>query len=274
VTRPVIFTLDLEDHRPDDTAEIRYPDRCRVALDFLDERRVTGTFFVVGEVAEAQPDLVREVADRGHELALHGWTHTHLTELEPRALAEQAARGRALLEDLAGRSVTGFRAPTFSLVPSTVWATEVLVEQGFTYSSSVLAARNPLFGFPGAPRTPFLWPSGLAEFPAPLAGLGPFTVPYLGGTYLRLLPSPVVAVARRVFPPGPTPWTYLHPYDLDPDEPYWRVPDAGALSPLLWVGRRHMLGKLDRLLAQGAGVPLGEHLDDARRGGVFHPEAR
>jgi hypothetical protein len=120
---------------------------------------------------------------------------------------------------------------------------------------------------------PFRWPNGLGEFPVPVAGAGPYKLPFLGGTYLRLLPWPVVAAARRVS--GETeasvPWTYTHPYDFDPGEPRWAVPDAGRLSPLLWVGRRGLLAKLDRLLDGGraAGPPLRDRLAMVSSAAVF-----
>jgi polysaccharide deacetylase family protein (PEP-CTERM system associated) len=275
VTALTTFTLDLEDHRPDTSTPLRYPDVTRRLLDWLDERHVTGTVFVVGEVAEARPDLVREVAGRGHELALHAWRHVPLTEVARDRFAAETRKGKELVEDLTGRAVVGFRAPTFSLVPESYWAVEVLGELGFTYSSSILAAPNPLFGWPGAPAVPFTWPGGLAELPAPLAGAGPFRLPFLGGTYLRLLPWPAVAAARRLLGAGPVPWTYTHPYDFDPDEPYWSVPDAGRLARLLWVGRRGLFTKLDRLLSPASGPPLGERLDAAAAGPPFDPlEAR
>jgi len=227
---------------------------------------------VVGEVGEAHPDLVRDIASGGHELALHGWRHVVLTELDAGALAEDLRRGKAFLEDVGQTEVVGFRAPTFSLVAGTVWATDVLLEAGYTYSSSVLPARSPLYGFPGAPRDPFLWPCGLAELPVPTVGVGPWQLPYLGGTYLRILPRPLIARihgrdARRL------PWTYMHPYDVDTDEPYWVVPDAGWMSPALWVGRKRLLAKLDHLGARtGAfGPPLRDRLDLARIGGTFDP---
>src|SRR6186997_3542316 len=140
---PITFTLDLEDHRPSSDVPVRFPDATRRILDWLDGLGVRGTVFVVGEVAEAEPGLVRDVAGRGHELALHGWQHTPLTELDPASLRDDLTRGKALLEDLGGAPVTGFRAPTFSLVPDSRWATDVVAEAGFTYSSSVLPARNP-----------------------------------------------------------------------------------------------------------------------------------
>jgi polysaccharide deacetylase family protein (PEP-CTERM system associated) len=261
VPAPITFTLDLEDHRPHPAVAARYPEVTRGILAALGERGITGTFFVVGEIAEAEPDLVREIAAAGHELALHGWRHVVFTEQTPDGLAADVARGKALLEDLGQRDVVGFRAPTFSLVASTVWATDVLFDAGFTYSSSVLPGPSPLYGFPGAPRDPFRWPNGLVELPVPTAGLGRAQLPYLGGTYLRILPEPVILLVHRRGDRS-LPWTYMHPYDVDTAEPYWVVPDAGWMSPALWVGRTSLLRKLDRLGAGrgGFGPPLRDRL--------------
>ena len=257
----VTFTLDLEDHRPSTDAEERYPALTRGVLDFLDARGVRGTFFVVGETDEQHPELVREVAARGHELALHGWRHQPLTELDPTTLRADAARGKALLEELAGRPVLGFRAPTFSLVPESRWATDVLTDVGFTYSSSVLPAKNPLFGDPSLPTTPFRWPSGLVELPCPVVRAGGLGLPYLGGVYLRALPAPATSAARRGFGAQQLLWIYCHPYDFDPDETFWVVPDAGKLgSRLLWYNRRRTFAKVEAALRGRAGPPLGERL--------------
>jgi peptidoglycan-N-acetylglucosamine deacetylase len=258
----VTFTLDLEDHRPDETREERYPALTRQVLDFLDDRDVRGTFFVVGETAERHPELVREVAARGHEIGLHGWRHVVLTELDPAGLRADAARGKALLEELSGRPVLGFRAPTFSLVPESRWATDVLADLGFSYSSSVLPARSPLFGDASLPASPFRWPSGLVELPCPVAGVGAMGLPYLGGVYLRALPTVVSDTARRRFGRGQQLWIYCHPYDFDPGEEYWVVPDAGRLgSRLLWFNRSRMFAKVESVLRGRAGRPFAELLD-------------
>jgi peptidoglycan-N-acetylglucosamine deacetylase len=260
---PVTFTLDLEDHRESEAQAVRYPDLTREVLDFLDARAVRGTFFVVGEVAQEHPELVREVAARGHELALHGWRHVPLTALEPDTFRADVARGKAMLEDLGGRPVGGFRAPTFSLVPASRWAVDVLAEEGFTYSSSVLPARNPLFGDPMLPTTPFRWPNGLPELPCPVVRGGPIGLPYLGGVYMRAIPGAASAGARAVVGRGQLLWIYCHPYDFDPEEPFWVVPDAGPMgSRLLWYNRRRTFAKVERILHGRAGLPLGERLHE------------
>ena len=257
----VSFTLDLEDHRASEDQAERYPALVARVLAFLDERRAHGTFFVVGEVADAHPEVVREVAAAGHELALHGWSHAPLTELGPERLRDDIARGKVLLETLGGRPVTGFRAPTFSLVPESRWAVDVLLDAGFTYSSSVLPARNPLFGDPSAPTTPFRWPNGLVELPCPVARVGSSGLPYLGGVYLRALPRMASTAASRTVGREQLRWVYCHPYDFDADEPFWVVPEAGRLgSRLLWYNRRHMFAKVAAALGNRPAPPLGERI--------------
>jgi polysaccharide deacetylase family protein (PEP-CTERM system associated) len=259
----VTFTLDLEDHRPSSDAEERYPTITRGVLEFLDARDARGTFFVVGEMAEAHPELVEEIASRGHEIGLHGWRHQPLTELSPDELRTDVARGKALLEDLAGRPVLGFRAPTFSLVPDSRWAVDVLHDAGFTYSSSVLPARSPLFGDPGLPAAPFRWPNGLVELPCPVVRTRGLGLPYLGGVYLRAIPGPASAVARRGVGRDQLLWIYCHPYDFDPDEEFWVVPEAGRLgSRLLWYNRRRTFAKIEAMLRGRTGPPLAERLHE------------
>jgi peptidoglycan-N-acetylglucosamine deacetylase len=271
----IAFTLDLEDHRPTGASwGPRYAAVTTDLLTWLDDRGVTATVFVVGSLALADPGLVRAVADRGHEIGLHNWTHVQLTRQTPAGFRAGVRRGKAVLEDLTGTDVIGFRAPTGSLVPASAWAVDVLVDEGFRYSSSVIPGHNPLYGFPGAPTRPFTYSNGLAEFPAPLAGLGPAQVPYLGGTYLRVLPRPVLRILCALEPPPDGAIVYVHPYDFDPDEPFWWVGDVGVLSPLLWAGRRGLLAKLERLVAGGTTPPLRDRLVDAAIGPVFDPFAQ
>ncbi|MBV6508261.1 MAG: hypothetical protein JJLCMIEE_01321 [Acidimicrobiales bacterium] len=233
-------------------------------MSFLEDRQVKGTFFVVGELVEAQPGLIREIAECGHEIGLHGWRHVPLTTLTPSSFKEDTTRGKRLLEDVAGRQVRGFRAPTFSLVAENAdWVTSVLSELGFEYSSSVLPARNPLFGYPDAPDQPFRWPGGLIELPAPLTGVGPARVPYLGGVYLRVLPWSVISWTVRRSRAGKLPFIYCHPYDFDTAEEFWVVPGTGRFgSRLLWLNRKAMYERVERLLDRGVGAPLGERLAD------------
>jgi polysaccharide deacetylase family protein (PEP-CTERM system associated) len=259
--RDLTFTLDLEDHRADASSPARFEAPTRRVLDLLAARGVRGSFFVTGDVAEQAPGLVRDIARAGHELGFHGWDHTALTELAPDRLRDEATRGKQLLEDLGERPVSGFRAPMFSLVPSSRWALDVLVDVGYTYSSSVLPAHNPLFGDATLPARPFRWPNGLVELPCPVARVGGVGLPYLGGVYFRTIPTVVARGAHRVFGGDQFLWVYCHPYDFDPDEPFWQSPELGRIgNRLLWFNRRHMFAKIDALLAHGAAPPLGERV--------------
>lgn len=252
---PLTFTLDLERHRPDDPR--RYADNAARILDFFAARGVRMTVFVVGELVGELAALIRHAHADGHEFALHSYTHVPLTAEDPAFYGARLAACRMQLEDLTGARVHGFRAPVFSLTPAATWVTGLLAEQGFSYSSSVLPAPHPLYGYPQAPMTPFRWPSGLLELPVPLLRLGPLHLPFLGGIYLRYLPHALIARARRALAPEVAAWSYVHPYDIDSDEGYVRFPGAGAaLSVLLWRRRavtfKRLAGLLDASDGQAA----------------------
>lgn len=257
------ITFDLEDNRRDAAQEPRFVAMTSRFLDFLDEHDVRATIFVVGELARSHPEVVREVAGRGHEIGLHGLRHVVLGEVGPERLGDELREGKALLEDIAQAPVLGFRAPLFSLTPNTAWALDDIAGAGFAYSSSVLPAVNPIHGWPGAPRTSFRWPNGLAELPCPVAGAGRAMIPFLGGIYLRYVPF---ALSRRLLArlgEDALAWSYVHPYDIDPEEPFFVLPWAGWLtSRVLHTRRAATLPRVERLLASagGAAPPLGERL--------------
>jgi hypothetical protein len=247
-TSGVVFTLDLEDHRPNESAELRYPAVTDALLDDLEKAGVIGTVFVVGEVVRDQPDLVARVAARGHEIGLHGATHTPLPDVGAGTFRTVTAEATDRLAQTIQAPVVGFRAPIFSMVRESAWAPEILSDLGYIYSSSVLPARNPLYGWPGAPDEPFRWPSGLIEIPSPIFGFGPATVPLLGGVYLRIAPSPMIRWAAKRAPSHA--WLYSHPYDFDPDEERWLLPEVGRIgSRIMWWGRKGMKDRVVSVVA-------------------------
>ena len=253
----ITVTLDIEDHLGRYEAAGRYVDNTRRILAFLAERNVRATCFVVGRIAEAAPGLVREIA-AGHELACHSLRHTPLDRETPATFRTDTRRAKDLLEQAGGVPVLGYRAPIFSLTARTAWALPELAELGFRYSSSVIPAVGALYGFPGVPPTPFRWPSGLVEFPVPVARFGPARLPFLGGVYLRYLPGWLIRRAARSLPDRVL-WTYMHPYDFDADEPYSRMPDTALwVSLMLWFNRGGTWNKLAQVLELGVGKPLGE----------------
>ncbi len=263
MNQAVTFSVDLEDHRADRSTPARYPAMTLKILDFIEELGVRGTFFVLGEVAEENPGLVREVSRRGHEIGFHSFDHLPLTLDNEARFRELTGKGKALLEDITGKPCIGFRAPVFSLTPDSVWTVEVLKAAGFAYSSSILPARHPLYGFPGAPHEPFKWHNGLIELPVPLAKFGPLSVPYLGGIYLRYLPLWMIAKMRRQASEHQLLWTYCHPYDFDTGEKFSHMRDASFwVSALLWLNREGSFGKLASVLKSGSAKPFAERFAD------------
>ncbi len=268
---PVAFTLDLEDHDPDRAVHRRYIAITEALLDDLDEWGVTGTVFVLGDLLDEALSLIRLIVERGHEVGLHGADHQHLPEVGPMQFRDATKVATESLASITGKPVLGFRAPTFSLIPSTAWAPEILAELGYVYSSSVLPARNPLFGWPGAPTEPFRWPCGLIELPFPMARIGALAVPTLGGLYLRVSPGPLVKWSLRRLHDHSAKWLYTHPYDFDPDEPRHPKPTVGRIgNRMMWWGRRRMRRRV-RDLVSGSKLTMADiaarHADSA----IFHP---
>jgi polysaccharide deacetylase family protein (PEP-CTERM system associated) len=265
------ITFDLEDNRYEDSQEERFVRMTHRFLEFAEQRAISATVFIVGELARSHPALVRRVVAGGHEIALHGLRHVSLAEVGPKHLREELREGRALLESAGEVAVTGFRAPIFSLTPSTRWAVEELAEAGFQYSSSVLPARNPLNGWPGAPRAPFRWDSGVLEFPCPVLGVGAAVVPFLGGIYMRYLPLWLARRSLAGLGPASVAWSYVHPYDLDTDEPFFVLPHANWLtSRIVHTRRGATLPRLETLIAASGGParPLGEIARELLRDGA------
>jgi|CXWL01.1.fsa_nt_gi hypothetical protein len=234
------ITIDVEDHAGA-PADYRFREAMRPLIDGLREQGVHATFFVVGTLASEWKEDMRELAAEGHEIGLHGFTHTLLAELGPARFADELERGRDLLAGFLGEAPMGFRAPYFSLTKDTPWAPELIAKAGFLYSSSVLPAWNPQAGLQGAPRQPFRWQSGVIEFPSPVFGLGRWRLPILGGAYLRLAPAPLVRLASRsaVGPRGR--WTYSHPYDFDVEERFMRRDGQSWPFAKLLFARRHLM---------------------------------
>ena len=195
----------------------------RLLLDLFDEAGATATFFTLGWVARKFPGLVREVADRGHEIASHGMFHQMLTEQTVESFRADARDSRAVLQDLARAPVLGFRAPSYSVNRETLWAIDVLAEAGYEYDSSVYPIRRRRYGYPGGPTRPAMLQGPrrtLAEFPLPTLPIGPLRFPVLAGAYLRLLPSAISLHALEHFRSrGEALVVNVHPWEVDPGQP-------------------------------------------------------
>lgn len=197
----------------------------RRLLDLFDRSGTSATFFVLGWVAERHPALVREIFERGHEVACHGYSHKLVYEQTPEEFRAETRRSKTILEDLTGQAVEGYRAASYSITPQSLWALDVLCEEGFVYDSSIFPVRHDLYGMPGAKRFPHLLrtPDGaeIVEFPPSTARLLGQNLPAAGGGYFRLYPYALSRwLMRRVNRTECQPTVfYLHPWEVDPDQP-------------------------------------------------------
>lgn len=259
----ITFTVDLEDPSERYAPEGRYVAMTRRILDLCDAMGRKATFFTVGRVAEAAPGLMRDIAAKGHEVAYHSHNHISLTKENPERFRRESREDKDRLEQLTGQSVAGFRAPRFSLTPQSLWALDILAELGFRYSSSIMPTDISMFGFPDAPQAPFAWPNGMIEFPLPVATMGKYRMPYLGGIYLYTMPFFVLRPFLKKATAAEVLWTYMHPYDFDKSEGFSRMPNTPFwVSLILWQARRNAEGKIRRVLELGAGAPLRERLPE------------
>jgi polysaccharide deacetylase family protein (PEP-CTERM system associated) len=206
----------------------------RRLLALLAGAQVRGTFFILGAVAERHPELVREIAAGGHEIATHGWSHTLVYRMRPGTFRAELRRSIQLLEELAGQKIMGHRAPFFSITRESLWALEILGEAGLCYDSSIFPVLNYRYGIEDAPRWPYTIAAGsrnLIEFPITTWRVLGRNVPVAGGAYFRLYPYAVTRTAfRRINRAGHPTVFYLHPWELDPDHPRIRLPWRIALT--------------------------------------------
>lgn len=238
------MSVDVEDYfhanalssvAPRDEWE-RFPSRVEAntnrLLDLFASAGVKATWFVLGWAAERHPAMVRRIVGEGHELASHGYWRRLVFSQSPDEFREDVRRSKRLLEDLGGVAVAGYRAPTFSIVERSLWALDVLVEEGYSYDASIFPIRHDTYGIPDAPRHPHAITRGagtIYEVPSSTTRIGSTNLPVAGGGYFRLLPyawtnwgiGRVNGSERRpvVF--------YLHPWEVDPGQPKL---DVGALS--------------------------------------------
>jgi polysaccharide deacetylase family protein (PEP-CTERM system associated) len=192
-------------------------------LQLFADRGVRATFFTLGWVAERYPQLTRRIVEAGHELACHGYSHIRVTEQTPEQFRDDVRRAKALLEDIAGDAVLGYRAASYSIGANTLWALPILEELGFRYSSSIYPVKHDLYGMPEAPRFAFR-PAGtqrLLELPVTTVRLAARNYPCGGGGYFRLLPYQVSrwAMARVNRRDAQACIFYFHPWEIDPGQP-------------------------------------------------------
>jgi len=272
------FSVDLEDYfmvtafsrsvKYEDWG--RFEDRVeggtRKLLALLARHDTRATFFVLGWIAERRADLVREIHDAGHEIASHGYNHRMVHEMTMEEFRADVRRSKAVLEDAIGGRIQGYRAPSYSITEKTLWALGILEEEGFSYDSSIFPIRHDRYGYPGFSRFPVKVAGegnggGIFEIPLSTIRIGGQNIPVAGGGYFRLYPAAVTVWAiRRLNESEKQPVVfYIHPWELDPDQPRM---SAGRLTQL-----RHRLNigtterKLGALLERVRFGPVRDLVD-------------
>ena len=238
-------------------------------LDLFDQHNAKGTFFFVGWVAARFPQLLREVQSRGHELACHSYWHRTVYSLTADEFREDTRQAKHAIEDATGFRVTGYRAPSWSITKSCLWALDILAEEGFTYDSSIYPIHHDLYGVPGAQRFPYTHACAngltLREFPPATLRILGTNFPAAGGGYLRIFPSAFTELAFRTFEKnGERVVVYLHPWELDPEQPRIRGPLKSRVRH--YTNLKHMHTKLNTVLSRRKFQPFNDVLAEEAAG--------
>lgn len=209
-----------------DTLELRVARNTERILRILKDNDTRATFFVLGWVAERCPGLVREITRGGHELASHGYGHDLVYSLGPEKFREDVRRSKEALEGISGKKVCGYRAPSFSITKDSLWALDILKEEGFIYDSSIFPVSfHDRYGFDTRESVPFRWPNGLIEVPLTVYRIRNVTLPLAGGGYFRLLPYVYFKYFFNKLNAKNERFTfYLHPWEIDPGQPRLPLP--------------------------------------------------
>lgn len=254
-----LFSVDLEDVRENVVNGHTYKDRvCETTFLYLNWLKKTNsccTFFCVGKVAEQYPELIKEIAASGHELACHTYSHIPLDKLGKENFKKDLDKNINALLKAGANSVKGFRAPVFSLTKSTSWAYDVLSEFGFSYSSSVLPADNPLYGWKEFGETPKKVNDTILELPVTVAKFGPMVLPLLGGVYFRVLPEFILLnrVKKHLKTNRPV-LSYFHPYDADTEQEKFMhsgINNSRFYNYLMYYNRKNVFNRLNGVLNLG-----------------------
>jgi polysaccharide deacetylase family protein (PEP-CTERM system associated) len=250
-------------------------------LDLFDEHNAKATFFFVGWVAARFPHLVREVQARGHEVACHSYWHRTVYSLSPEEFRDDTRKAKRVIEDAAGVEVQGYRAPSWSITKPCLWALDILAEEGFTYDSSIYPIHHDLYGVPDAKRSPYTHACSnglkLREFPPTTLRFAGTNFPAAGGGYLRIFPSIFTKLAFRTFEKRyrERVVVYLHPWEIDPEQPRIDGPLKSRLRH--YTNLHRMIAKLGAILRRHrfqrfVDVLAAEALETPDFAGPYHLE--
>jgi polysaccharide deacetylase family protein (PEP-CTERM system associated) len=233
-------------------------------MELFDHSSVHATFFVLGWVADRFPQLVRRIAAAGHEIASHGYAHRLVYEQTPAAFREDLRRAKGAIESAAGVAVRGYRAPSFSITERSMWALDVLIEEGFWYDASIFPIHHDRYGIPDAPRHlhRLTRPSGsIWELPGSTVVYGGLNIPVAGGGYFRIMPYAwtrwaIDTVNRREHQPVVC---YVHPWEIDPDQPRLAASVRSRIRHYTSLARTSP--RLSRMLSDFSFAPISTVLD-------------
>lgn len=197
-------------------------------LDIFDQNHIKSTFFFLGWIAEKHPDLVKETLKRGHEVATHGYAHKLIYNQTPVEFDSDIYKAKAIIENITGKSVNGYRAPGFSITPQTEWAFDILAKHGIKYDSSIFPGKRFLGHYDRFDKVPVIVKTAtndIIEFPQTIVDFGIFKLSCFGGGYFRLFPKAVFIKMARVIEKTNRPLIlYIHPRDIDKDQPHIEFP--------------------------------------------------
>ncbi len=234
-----------------DTLECRIERNMQRILQMLDQHQIKATFFTLGWLAKRYPEMIRQIVANGHELASHGYGHQRVTDLSAVQFHQDVSQAKAILEDISGVEVIGYRAPSFSIGATNLWALETLQQTGHRYSSSIYPVQHDHYGMPDAPRFAYRpqGEGGILEIPPTTVRYGGRNWPASGGGYFRLLPYVISkGLLSRVNQLEGQPGVfYFHPWEIDPQQP--RQPGMAAKSRFRhYVNLHKMEAKIRALL--------------------------
>lgn len=194
-------------------------------LEILDSFNIKATFFIVGWVAEQHPKMVEKIYEKGHEIGAHGYMHKNITDQTPEVFEKDLERGIKIISNITGQPVRGYRAPSYTITPNTVWALEILRQHGIEYDSSIYPiSGHPTYGFPNAPCAPFQFKNGLYEFPMSTIKIGRKVIPFGSGGYFRHFPYLFTYYFMKFLNNrGKFLIINIHPWELDTDQKILKV---------------------------------------------------
>ncbi len=228
------LTIDVEDyyhvsafervvgHKNWDSYDSRIEVSTKSILDVLDSHEVKATFFVLGWIAEKFPRLVKDIHIRGHEIGCHSFYHRLIYNLSPEEFRNDTKKAKDVLEQIIGRPVTGYRAPSYSIIKKTLWALNILEDLGFKYDSSIFPIFHDRYGIFDSPRFKYKLPgNNMTEYPITTAAFLGLRLPVSGGGYFRLLPYKFTRMfLSRINHKEKQPFVfYIHPWEIDPEQP-------------------------------------------------------